>query len=225
MCPIFPRSSLGNEWGSLPTMQVIPMWQEIGRPQWTHFPLPISWKSLLWSLSCSHEGQYFKVKWVCNSFHPHFSYDPCLRSCCHAPWKCSDFNQSFHMRFEPLDTIQGLATGWGYPTQGKTHCWTPSQNMEFYLGVKTSWEYAGHRNPEDEEECDIVQLWSGYQACINSSGAPGNVPPAIGRGGDIQVNSAVFMFDSCPCLGELSYPWFQTRFPKVAGHSIVSRNR
>merc|ERR1711872_573778 len=46
---------------------------------------------------------------------------------------------------------------------------------------------------------------------------PGDVPPAIGRGGNIQVKGAVFMFHGCSCLGGLSHPQFQTIAIKVVG--------
>ena len=126
-------------------------------------------------------------------------------------------NQSFHMRVEPLGTNQGLASVSGSYYSSRTCCVTPPPVTDIYLGDRTSEEYADHRNPEDKEECDIVQLWSGYQACINSSGAPGNVSPAIGRGRDIQVNSAIFMFHGCLCLGGLLWPQIQTGISRLPG--------
>ena len=41
---------------------------------------------------------------------------------------------------------------------------------------------------------------TGTEALPISSGVPGDVPPAIGRGGDIQVNNAISVFLGCLCL-------------------------
>ena len=114
------------------------------------------------------------------------------------------------MRVKPLGTIKGLATGLGHPTPGMTRCWTPSLNMEFHLGGWTSWEYAGHRNPEDKEE--VTSSKSGVaRKLYQLQGGSWESIHCLGRGGDIQVNSAVFVFHGCLCLRGLSRLRFQTR--------------
>ena len=62
--------------------------------------------------------------------------------------------------------------------------------------------------PRNEEEVTTFSpgVATGTEALPISSGVPGDIAPAIGRAGDIQVNNAVSVFLGCLCLRELLRP-------------------
>ena len=64
--------------------------------------------------------------------------------------------------------------------------------------------------PRNEEGVTSVSpgVATGMEALPISSGVPEDVPPDIGRGGDIQVNNAVSVFLGCLCLGGLLRPQY-----------------
>ena len=75
MCPIFPRYSLGNEWGSL-QCRWSPGGKRLGGCNGLVFLSQSPGKVFSEVFPALTRDCVFKDKWVCNTFHLHISFDP-----------------------------------------------------------------------------------------------------------------------------------------------------